>query len=129
MQLEHIVLVEDDADIQEIAKLALSSIGNFSVKICSSGSEALQLLQDFKPQLILLDVMMPNMDGPTVLEKIKKNPSLADLPVIFMTAKVQPEEIKSYLQMGACGVISKPFNPLSLSETIQKIWEEHHKNS
>jgi CheY-like chemotaxis protein len=120
--LKEIMLVEDDPDIQEVVKLALCSIGEFSVQICSSGAEALQKLTSFTPQLILLDVMMPNMDGPTVLKHIRNIPKFSTLPVIFITAKVQSNEIKAYLQMGACDVITKPFDPMSLAETVLTIW-------
>jgi two-component system OmpR family response regulator len=123
-ELKKIMLVEDDTDIQEIAQLALCSIGGFSVTICSSGQEALQLVKNDKPQLILLDVMMPNMDGPEVLKHLRLIPEATAIPVIFMTAKVQQHEISLYKQMGVLEVISKPFDPMTLSETILKIWDK-----
>lgn len=121
-ELKNIMLVEDDYDIQEIVKLSLSSIGNFNLSICSSGEEALKEVLKSKPQLILLDVMMPVMDGPTTLKNLRLMSEAASIPVVFITAKVQPYEIESYKTMGIVDVISKPFNPMTLSETVLKIW-------
>jgi two-component system OmpR family response regulator len=121
-KLENVMLVEDDVDIQEIAKLALGLVGGLSVTICSSGEEALQKVREAKPQLILLDVMMPNMDGPTTLKQLRLIPEASSIPVIFVTAKVQSHEVASYKKMGAADVISKPFDPMTLSENIRTIW-------
>ncbi len=122
-ELKLIMVVEDDPDIQEIIELSLCSVGGFSVILCRSGEEALKQLAQITPQLILLDVMMPKMDGPSLLMQIRAMPKVNAIPVIFMTAKVQPSEVKSYIQMGVCDVISKPFDPMSLPATILKIWE------
>lgn len=121
-ELKNIMLIEDDVDIQEIAKLALCSIGGFTVTVCSSGEDALKIIKDANPQLILLDVMMPNMDGPTTFKKLKTMPEADEIPVIFMTAKVQPQEIATYKKLGVLDVISKPFDPMTLSERLQSIW-------
>jgi len=123
-KLEKILIVDDDSDILEIVKLALSSVGNFSIEVCSSGKEALEKVGIAKPQLILLDVMMPDMDGPTTLRKIRENPELTDIPVIFLTAKVQKHEVEQLKKLGALDVISKPFDPMTLSETLSSIWSE-----
>jgi len=121
--LERILLVEDDQDIQAVEQLALEAVGGFTVRICSSGSQALDQMPSFSPDLILLDVMMPGMDGPTTLAALRTRPESAHTPVIFMTAKVQPGEIAHYKELGALGVISKPFDPMTLSETIRTIWQ------
>ena len=89
--------------------------------MASSGLDALVLLQNERPDLILLDVMMPQLDGPSTLMRLKQTPETANIPVIFMTAKVQRQEIEQYLQMGVCGVISKPFDPIQLPQEIIKI--------
>ncbi|MGD8483661.1 MAG: response regulator, partial [Thioalkalispiraceae bacterium] len=101
------------------------SVGGFDVSICSSGEEALQSAAQFAPQLLLLDVMMPGMDGPTTLSELHKQDELRDIPAIFMTAKVQPQEIEQLLTYGAIGVVAKPFDPMTLSDTIRKIWNEN----
>lgn len=120
--LEKIMLVEDEEDIRAVASLALEAVGGFTLKTCESGQNALEVIDGFQPQLILLDVMMPGMDGPTTLQEIRKNPDFATTPAIFMTAKVQPDEVKSYLELGAAAVIPKPFDPMVLSERIREIW-------
>jgi CheY-like chemotaxis protein len=123
-KLEKILVVDDDSDILEIVKLALATVGNFSIEACSSGKEALEKLAHIKPQLILLDVMMPDLDGPSTLKKIRENPELAQIPVIFLTAKVQAHEIEQFKKLGAVNVIPKPFDPMTLSETVASIWSE-----
>ena len=123
-QLKKIMLVEDDEDIQEIVKMALASVGGFDIVAVSSGQAALDALLQVKPQLILLDVMMPLMDGPTTLIKLKQMPEGGKTPVVFMTAKVQPYEMDAYKGMGVAGVISKPFDPMTLSQTILDIWKQ-----
>jgi two-component system, OmpR family, response regulator len=120
---ERILLVEDDTDIQVVGRLALEAVGGFTVEVCNSGQEALDRVGAFAPDLILLDVMMPGMDGPTTLAHLRADAATADIPVIFMTAKVQPAEVKSYQAMGAMNVIAKPFDPMALPETIRALWQ------
>ncbi len=124
--LQRILMVEDEPDIQEIAQLALEAVGGFQVKICSSGREALREALLFAPDLILLDVMMAEMDGPSTLAQLRLMPPLAQTPVIFMTAKVQPHEVARYQQLGALDVISKPFDPMALPATVRDIWQRHY---
>ena len=121
-ELNRILYVEDEPDIQAVAKLALEQVGGFTLEVCSSGKEAMEKAEAFAPQLILLDVMMPEMDGPTTLQNLRKMDSLKSVPVVFMTAKVQPQEIQEYLAMGAVEVIAKPFDPMALSDQIRTIW-------
>jgi diguanylate cyclase (GGDEF)-like protein len=115
-------MVEDEPDIRAVAQLALESLGGFQVRICSSGHEAIQAAAAFDPNLILLDVMMPGMDGPSTLRALRALPPTAATPVIFMTAKVQPQEVAEYRAMGVLDVIAKPFDPMTLADTIQTIW-------
>lgn len=122
MSLERVLYVEDEPDIQAVAKLALEMVGGFTVKICSSGEEALSEAVGFSPDMILLDVMMPGMDGPTTLENLRQLPSLIDVPVAFMTAKVQPQEVAHYKSLGALDVIPKPFDPMTLAEQVRAVW-------
>jgi two-component system, OmpR family, response regulator len=120
--LKRLLFVEDEPDIQIVARLALERIGGFQVEICSSGREALEKAPGFGPDLILLDVMMPGMDGPTTLGALREQPQTATTPVIFMTAKVQPYEVAEYKRLGALDVIAKPFDPMQLSANITAIW-------
>jgi len=120
--LNTILYVEDEPDIRTVAQLALETVGGFTLKVCGSGEEAVEIGPAFKPDLILLDVMMPGMDGPTTLAALRKHPSMQDTPVIFMTAKVQPSEIQQYRDLGALDVIAKPFDPMMLAEQVRSIW-------
>lgn len=125
-KLKRILYVEDEADIRTVALLALEALGGFTVDLCHSGSEALSRAPDFRPQLILLDVMMPAMDGPTTLSLLRELPQFAATPAIFMTAKVQPAEVAHYLELGAVDVIPKPFDPMTLASQVQAIWSRCH---
>ena len=120
--LPRILYVEDEPDIQAVARMALEMVGGFEVKVCSSGEEAVREAEDFAPDMILLDVMMPGMDGPSTLEALRQKPSLVDTPVAFMTAKVQPSEVAHYKSLGAREVIAKPFDPMTLASQVQAIW-------
>ena len=124
--LSRVLYVEDEPDIQTVAKMALELVGGFTVKVCSCGDEALREAPAFAPDVILLDVMMPGLDGPSTLAAMRKNDALSSVPVIFMTAKVQPMEVAHYTSLGACGVIAKPFDPMTLSDTVRSIWERRN---
>lgn len=125
--LTHIMYVDDEPDIQAVVKLALEAVGGIGVRLCSSGKEAIAVVGEDKPQMILLDVMMPDMDGMTTLQKLRGIPELGSIPVVFMTAKVQRHEIEQYKQMGAVDVICKPFDPMTLADEVRKIWQRFHE--
>jgi two-component system, OmpR family, response regulator len=120
--LRHILCVDDEEDIQEIVKLCLELDGDFTITCCGSGAEALESLPSTKPDLILLDVMMPRMDGPATFSAIKNADAGRNLPVIFMTARIQGPEVSQYLAMGAIGVVPKPFDPMTLADEIRRLW-------
>ncbi len=124
--LNRILFVEDDSDIQSVARLALVAVGKFTVEICSSGAAALETAPTFVPDLILLDVMMPGMDGPSTLKALRQLPETAEIPVIFMTAKVQTHEVARYKELGAVDVIAKPFEPMTLSTTVRSMWQQFY---
>ena len=121
-ELKRILHVEDDRSIQAVAKLALETLGGFEVLSCLSGQEALDQVQGFNPDFILLDVMMPGMDGPATLSKLRELVDIEQVPVAFMTAKVQPREIEHLRSLGARDVIIKPFDPMRLADQIRSIW-------
>ena len=123
-ELNKILHIEDDPDILEISLLVLEGIGGFTVKQSSSGRDSLTVAPEFSPDLILLDVMMPGMNGPETLDALRQLPEIANTPVIFMTAKVQPEEVEKYMAQGAVAVITKPFDSMTLSDQITKIWND-----
>lgn len=123
--LNRILYVEDEPDIAVIVKLTLESMGGFHVEACASGAEALEKAANQPVDLILLDVMMPGMDGPATLEALRKIPATADTPVVFMTAKTQAEEVARYRSLGVADVIAKPFDPMALPGQVQAIWTAH----
>jgi two-component system OmpR family response regulator len=120
--LERILYVEDDPDIQQITIMVLETISGFTLSAYSSGREAVSKAIEFNPDLMLLDVMMPGMDGPETLRELRKFPQLANTPAVFMTAKVQPQEVQEYLSMGALAVIAKPYDPMTLANELKTIW-------
>jgi CheY-like chemotaxis protein len=124
-KIKKILYVEDEVDIQVIVKIALCDIGGFTIETCSSGKEALEKIEKFDPDLILLDVMMPEMDGPETLKQLRKLKKFASIPVIFVTAKIQEEEINEYKRLGAIDIVSKPFDPLTLADQIKNMVENN----
>jgi two-component system, OmpR family, response regulator len=122
--LTRILYVEDEPDIRVVAQMALEAVGGFTVIACASGQEALNAAPGAGADLLLLDVMMPGMDGPSTLKGLRELPATANTPVIFMTAKVQAAEVAVYKGLGALEVIPKPFDPMELSAQIQRIWAE-----
>jgi len=121
--LERITYVEDEPDIRSITEFALTEIGGFSLDVCASGLEALERMPGFHPDLIILDVMMPGMDGIETYNRLRAIPDLADTPVVFMTAQAMNHEMDRYRALGAADVIAKPFDPLALSARVQEIRE------
>jgi CheY-like chemotaxis protein len=120
-ELKRILYVEDEDNIRTIAITVLEAVGGFSVIPCSSGKEALQQAPSANADLILLDVMMPEMDGPATLKALRDLPQTAQTPAIFMTAKVQASEVQHYKSLGALEVIAKPFDPMTLAQEVRGI--------
>lgn len=116
--MKTVLLVDDEPDIRTIAELSLQEIGGWQVVLAESGPRALELASERRPDVILLDVMMPGMDGPTVLSRLREEPATARIPVVFLTAKVQKAEVERYVALGAAGVIHKPFDPLTLADEL-----------
>jgi CheY-like chemotaxis protein len=114
-----ILLVDDEADIREVVDVSLGLDPEFKIRACASGADALATADGWSPALILLDVMMPLMDGPTTLANLRKNPRTANIPVVFLTARTQTDEIEQYISLGAQGVLSKPFDPMTLAASVR----------
>lgn len=121
-ELSKVLYVEDEPDIQAVARIALETVGGLEVEVCSNGEEALARAGAFDPDLIMLDVMMPGLDGPDTLAALRRLPGFESKPVIFMTAKVMEAEVHRYYELGAIGVIPKPFDPMSLAERVKALW-------
>jgi two-component system OmpR family response regulator len=122
--LRTVLYVDDEPDIRQIVQLALGMTEGLAVHTCDSGEQALDLMQHLKPDLVLLDVMMPGLDGPSVLSRMRTTPALEKIPVVFMTAKAMPPEIARFKQLGAVGVIAKPFDPMQLSQQVLAFWRQ-----
>lgn len=123
-ELKKILFIDDDEDIHVIVNMCLRDIPNIELQSAYGGEEGIKTAMEFHPDLILLDVMMPKMDGIATLNALKLIPSLAKTPVIFLTAKAQKDEIADYYKYGIIDVIIKPFDPSTLAATIIKIWEK-----
>ena len=123
-ELMRVTYVEDEPDIRTVVEFALSKIDGLMLDICSSGPEAISKTPLFKPDLIILDVMMPGMDGIETLERLREFPQLAKTPVVFLTVRAMPQEIAALQTLGCAGVITKPFDPNTLPLRIQEIWQQ-----
>uniref|UniRef100_UPI0040473D7F response regulator n=1 Tax=Rheinheimera sp. TaxID=1869214 RepID=UPI0040473D7F len=126
MALERVMHVEDDESIRAVAEIALTDVAGFTLLSCDSGQSALAQAEAFAPQLILLDVMMPQMDGLQTLTALRQIPALEKTPVVFMTAKIQQAEKQRYLDAGAVGIIEKPFEPMELGDTLSQLYQRHN---
>jgi len=121
--LEKILYVEDDEDIQRIVRMSLERVGKMAVDIVSNPTQAIERMKTFQPDLVMLDWMMPEMDGPTLFRKMQEDPEVAALPVIFITAKASPRELEELVRLGAKGTISKPFSPKDLPDQLRGLWQ------
>ncbi len=121
MKIEKILIVDDDEDILAVTELALCAVVKWQVILARSGREALDEARKAAPDVILLDVMMPGMDGTTTLAKLREDPATAKIPVIFLTAKVQKHDLERYQTLGALGVIRKPFDAMALPDEVRRL--------
>ena len=124
MTLKKVLLAEDDPDIQKVAKMSLKFAGIAEVVVVDNGEDCLAAASRERPDVILLDVMMPKMDGYEACKRLKANPETQGIPVIFLTAKAQHFEVKKGLDLGACGYLTKPFNPMTLHSEIKALLDQ-----
>jgi CheY-like chemotaxis protein len=120
--LNRICYVEDDEDIQRIVRMSLERVGKMTVEVVGDPMKAIDAMLAFKPELVMLDWMMPGMDGPTLFRKMKERPETSAFPVVFITAKASHKELEELRVLGAAGTISKPFSPKDLPEQLRAIW-------
>lgn len=117
----HILMIDDEPDIREVAQTGLEVIGGWRVTTAGSGRDGILRAADEEPDAILLDMMMPEMDGSEVFQRLRSDPSTAGIPIVFLTAKVQAAEQRHLRELGAEGVVAKPFDPLTLADEISAI--------
>lgn len=121
--LSRVCYVEDDEDIQRIVRMSLERLGGFTVKVVGDPTAAIDAMAEFKPDLVLLDWMMPGMDGPSLFRHMREHAHTKELPVVFITAKASQRELDELRALGAAGTISKPFAPKDLPRELREIWE------
>lgn len=121
LRIEKVLLIDDDPNIRKLAQMSLTRVGRWTVTVAGNADEGVSRAVSETPDLILLDVMMPEVDGPTTLGRIRQHEQLVCVPVIFLTAKAQKSELAGYMELGAAGVIIKPFDPLKLPSQIKSI--------
>jgi two-component system, OmpR family, response regulator len=120
--LNRICYVEDDEDIQRIVRMTLERVGKMTVEVVGDPTLAIEAMTAFKPDMVMLDWMMPKMDGPTLFRQMKLRPETSSLPVVFITAKAAQSDLNELLALGAVGAISKPFSPKDLPDQLRAIW-------
>ena len=127
MTMKKILLIDDEEDIREVAALTLETMGDFQVFAAANGVRGVEIAAAVQPDVVLLDVMMPDVDGPATLALLRKTKATREIPVIFMTAKVQASDRRRLSEFGVCGIISKPFDPMTLagevSDILNRRWE------
>ena len=125
--LQRILLADDEPDVLEISRMALETVGGYVVSVCTSGRALLERMTEFGPDLIIVDVLMPDMTGPEVLAEIRRRPQFDTIPVVYLTGVIQDEEIEDLLGTGVADVILKPFDPMKLADRISGIWKGIHE--
>lgn len=118
---KHVLLIDDEDDIREVTAVSLQTVAGWQVSAAGSGRAGFEMAKIARPDVILLDVMMPDQDGPATLELLRNDRSTAEIPVIFLTAKVQPKELERLEAIGSAGILAKPFDPLKLAAQVNKI--------
>ena len=120
--LNRVCYVEDDEDIQRIVRMSLERVGKMTVALVSDPTQAIETMAEFRPDLVMLDWMMPVMDGPTLFRQMKLRPETSALPVVFITARASQPDLEELKTLGAAGTISKPFSPKDLPDQLRAIW-------
>ena len=126
ISLQRILLADDEPDILEISRIALETVGGFEVSVCLSGKTLLERLPEFRPDLVIVDVLMPDMTGPEVFEEIRRRPEYDEVPVIYLTGVIQEEELEDLRETGVADIILKPFDPMTLADRINGVLKGSH---
>jgi CheY-like chemotaxis protein len=120
--LQRILLADDEPDILEISRMALETVGGYEVVVCESGAGFLKILPEFKPDLVIIDALMPDMNGLEVFDRMRQAPGFQDTPAVFLTGLVLERDLRDLRASGAAAVITKPFDPMKLPQRIDEIW-------
>ena len=123
-KLDKILCIDDDPDILAITQIALEVLGGYTLRTCTGGDEGIRQSADWQPDLIICDVMMPELDGMATLKLLRENRSTAQIPLVFLTARVEKAEMEEYRRLGADGVIEKPFDVEALPNEVQNVWKQ-----
>jgi two-component system OmpR family response regulator len=126
ISLQRVLLADDEPDLLEIARIALETLGGFEVATCASGEEFLRLLPIFKPDLVVIDVLMPDLGGLEVFEKMRTMEGFESVPAVFLTGLVLARDLEKLRASGAADVITKPFDPMTLADRIGGVWKGAH---
>jgi CheY-like chemotaxis protein len=118
VSIKRVLIIDDEDDIREVAQASLEMMGGWDVITASSSGEGLELAETAQPDAILLDVMMPDVDGPTTFQKLQANPLTHQIPVVLLTAKVQAADQRRFADLGVTAVLSKPFDPIALASQV-----------
>ena len=121
--LQRVMLADDEPDIVEISRIALETVGGYEVAVCASGGELLQRAPEFNPDLIIVDVLMPDLGGHEVFEQLRGLPEFAETPIVFLTGLIHEDELDVLRSYGAADIILKPFDPMTLAHRVAGIWE------
>jgi CheY-like chemotaxis protein len=122
-KFQSVLFVDDDPDVREVVQATLGLIAGLQVYTAGSGEQAIDLAYELRTDLVLMDVVMPGLDGPSTLKRMRERAPISDIPVIFLSAKVLPATVAHFLELGAIGVIGKPFDPLTLSDELLSQWK------
>lgn len=125
-ELNRILHVDDEPDIREIVRLSLEMVGGFEILQVASGHEALEKVEAFAPDMVILDVMMPGLDGEQTFTQMRQIEGFSTTPIVFMTARASGSDSETLHRLGAADVLVKPFDPMALPDQIREIWSRHH---
>ena len=121
MSTRRVLVIDDEEDIRTVSRMSLERVGGWEVLEAESGPRGIELAEAERPDAILLDAMMPEMDGPATIQRLKAEEATREIPVLFLTAKLQPSERKRYAELGAAGVLAKPFDPMTLPGDVANL--------
>ena len=123
ISLQRILLADDEPDILEISRIALETVGGYQVAVCESGSRFLELLEEFNPDLVIIDALMPDMNGLEVLAEMRRIEGFENTPAVFLTGLVLERDLRDLRASGAVDIVTKPFDPMRLPQRLQDIWQ------